>query len=50
MEIALRANMKEFSPYGSNEEVVYIYGALNQSESLPNNRSFGVYQIWGDGY
>jgi len=45
MEIALRANMKEFSPYGSTQhKQVYIYGALNQSGiSLPNNRSFGMY-------
>ena len=49
MEIALRANMKEFSPYGSTQhKQVYIYGALNQSGiSLPNNRSFGMY--WGIG-
>ena len=49
MEIALRANMKEFSPYGSTQhKQVYIYGALNQSAiSLPNNRSFGMY--WGIG-
>ena len=49
MEIALRANMKEFSPYGSTQhKQVYIYGALNQSTiSLPNNRSFGMY--WGIG-
>tara|TARA_B100000900_G_scaffold215269_1_gene182302 strand:- start:361 stop:1476 length:1116 start_codon:yes stop_codon:yes gene_type:complete len=49
MEIALRANMREFSPYGSTQhKQVYIYGALNQSGiSLPNNRSFGMY--WGIG-
>ena len=49
MEIALRANMKEFSPYGSTQhKQVYIYGALNQSGiSLPNNRSFGMYWAIG---
>ena len=49
MEIAMRANMKEFSPYGSTQhKQVYIYGALNQGGiSLPNNRSFGMY--WGIG-
>ena len=49
MEIAMRANMKEFSPYGSTQhKQVYIYGALNQSGiSLPNNRSFGMYWAIG---
>lgn len=49
MEIAARANMTEFSPYGSTQhKQVYIYGALNQSGiSFPNNRSFGMY--WGIG-
>ena len=49
MEIALRANMKEFSPYGSTQhKQVYIYGALNLGViSLPNNRSFGMYWSLG---
>ena len=49
MEVAGRANMTEFSPYGStHHKQVYIYGALNQSSiSFPNNRSFGMY--WGVG-
>ncbi|MEK9649806.1 MAG: zinc-binding dehydrogenase [Gammaproteobacteria bacterium] len=49
MEIAARANMTDFSPYGSTKhKQVYIYGALNQSGiSFPNNRSFGMY--WGIG-
>ena len=49
MEIALRANMKEYSPYGSTQhKQVYVYGALDQSPiNLPNNRSFGMY--WGIG-
>lgn len=49
MEIALRASMKDFSPYGSTQhKQVYVYGALDQSPiNLPNNRSFGMY--WGIG-
>ena len=49
MEIALRAGMKDFSPYGSTQhKQVYVYGALDQSPiNLPNNRSFGMY--WGIG-
>jgi NADPH2:quinone reductase len=49
MDVAGRANMTEFSPYGStHHKQVYIYGALNQSGiSFPNNRSFGMY--WGVG-
>ena len=45
MEIALRASMEEFSPYGSTQhKQVYVYGALDQSPiNLPNNRSFGMY-------